>query len=758
MTSTTREPLVETEAAPYIVYVSTFPPRKCGIATFTADLTRATGQMFGQSARFRIVAMNTSSVIRHHYDRQVIFQIDQDNLDHYAEAAEKLNAMDKVKLVVVQHEFGIFGGRYGLNVIGFLDALNKPKVVNFHTVLPDPAEELRDVVCSLAASSDGVSVMTYRSKKILTQDYSIPSRKVHIIPHGIPDGPYTSSRPAKASLGFSDRTVLSTFGLLSRGKGLEYVIEALPGVANRYTDFTYLIIGATHPDTLREEGESYRNSLIRRIDELGLHDHVKFFNRYLPANELMQFLKATDIYVSTSLDPDQAVSGTLSYALGTGRPVISTAFAQAREDVTSDVGLLVDFRSPEAFTDAILRLLADEAWRTSLGKNAYFKTRNRTWPNIAVKYSKLFAECAPELSAIVERKRFPKVKLDHLIRLTDRFGIIRFADLSRPDVSSGYTLDDNARALMVVVNYLDRQASGATGGLVVHRGKLLELAETYLSFIEFVSKPDGWFDNVVSADRTIDSRSERAGSHEETTARALYALGLMSTARRVPKNLRDRASAILWDKLAEALVLESPRAVAWYIKALCILAEKGGEADGVNLEQSLRAQCDWLVRCYEKTHAPDWEWYEEYLTYSNGVMPEALLRCYRVTGKDMYLKVGKATLDFLVHKEFRGGTYVPVGQNGWHRQGTERSDFDQKPEEATAMVHALQACHFASGDQQYATLMRRVFNWFLGDNILDETLYDRSTGGCYDGVGKKNANLNQGAEATISYLLARLMF
>jgi glycosyltransferase involved in cell wall biosynthesis len=740
-----------------IVYVSTFPPRACGIATFTEDLTHAMDEMLVPAVTSRIVAMNRSGVVSYHYPRKVILQINQDNQEEYIETALRINQMDEVHLVNIQHEFGIFGGGRGSCLIPFVQALRKPVVITFHTVLPDPDEELYSTVRSLAENASAIVVMTALSKTIIHQQYAIPQRKIKVIPHGIHSQRYTSSQQAKTMLGYSDKVILSTFGLINRGKGLEYVIDALPQVAKKFPDFVYIVFGATHPDVLQDEGESYRNFLIEKVYNLGLYDHVKFYNRYFPLSELLRFLQATDIYISPSLEPNQAVSGTLSYALGTGRPVISTAFAQAREVVTDGVGIVVDFRNSQAYTDAILQLLGDEELRLQLGKNAYFRTRNMTWANVALQYAKVFSEHAPSLTGIIEQKSLPRIKLDHLIHLTDSFGIVQFAKLDRRDASSGYTLDDNARALAVAALYWGKLGSSAQNpSAAKQKGELSRMINTYLDFTGFVQKPDGHFQNFVKGNRTLDDVRNKQANLEETNARTIYALALTSTSGLLPKTIRQKAFNLLQKRMKSGISFSSPRAIARCIKALCILVDRKVQIEGIDLKGILRSHCDRLVELYQAASHTDWQWFESILTYSNGVMPEALLLGYRATMDERYLTVSKTTLDFLIKQSFLNGILVPIGQDGWYHQNGKRYHFDQQPEEVMSMVYALSAGHAMTGDGQYSRLMYQAFYWFLGDNSLNQAVYDRTTSGCYDGVGQKEINLNQGAEATISYLMARL--
>src|SRR4030042_1828760 len=375
-----------------IVFISTFPPRQCGIATFTADLANTVNQTFRPFIESKIVAMNISDISPLPYSDKVIFQISQPNVKDYVNTALGLNQLKKVRLVNIQHEFGIFGGEYGSYIILFLKKIKKPVVVTFHTVLPSPDKKMLDVVQNIAKYSKGIIVMTRYAKELLERDYGLNPIKIQ-----------------------------------------------------------FIIAGVTHPVVLEQEGESYRNSLIKRVYELGLNNHVLFYNTFSNLNKLLRFLEATDIYLSSSLNPKQTVSGTLSYAMGSGRPVISTSFAQAKEDITDKVGILIDFKSSYAFTNSIIKLLSNDQLRVQMGKNAYFRTRHMTWENVVLSYIKYFTQFVPELSK--KQKKLPTIKLTHLAKLTDNFGVIQFAKLTEPDISSGYTLDDNARALIVAATH-----------------------------------------------------------------------------------------------------------------------------------------------------------------------------------------------------------------------------------------------------------------------------------------------------------------
>jgi hypothetical protein len=392
-----------------------------------------------------------------------------------------------------------------------------------------------------------------------------------------------------------------------------------------------------------------------------------------------------------------------------------------------------------------------------MGKNAYFRTRNMTWLNVALKYARVFSEYALSLSGIIGQKSLPRIKLDHLIHLTDSFGIIQFAKLNKRDVSSGYSLDDVARALVVAALYYGKLGSPAQNPPVVRqKQELLRMINTYLDYISFVAKPDGHFQNFVKANRTLDDVLNKQTNLEETNSRAIYALALTSTSGSLPKTIRQRNFDLLQKRMKSGISFNSPRAVARCINTLCVLVNGKAQIEGIDLGGTLRSQCDRLVELYQATCNADWQWFESYLTYSNGIMPEALLLGYRATMDEKYLTIGKTTLDFLIKKSFVNGIFLPIGQHGWYHQNSRRYHFDQQPEEVMSMVYALSAGYAVTGDEEYSRLMRQAFNWFLGDNSLNQVVYDRTTGGCYDGIGKTTINLNQGAESTISYLLARL--
>ncbi len=742
--------------ADWIVFLSTFPPRQCGIATFTTDLTTAIDQMFGPQVESKIIALNINDISHFNYSDQVIAEINQTCQEDYFKVADKLNKIKEIKLISVEHEFGIYGGEYGEYLLPFLEKIKKPVVTTFHTVVPEPNKKMLTIVKTILKHSAGIVVMTNNAKRILESDYRARPEQIQVIPHGIHQASYRTSAHAKALLGFSGQLILSTFGFLSSGKGIEYIIEALPQVVEKFPNVRFLVAGVTHPTVLEKEGEQYRNFLIKKVYELGLAKYVLFYNTYFDIHKLLKFLSATDIYLSPSLNPNQTVSGTLSYALGSGLPTISTAFSQAKEDITEEIGLLVGFKNSQAFAEAIIKLLSNDQLRLQMGKNAYFRTRCMTWQNVSLTYLNFFSQLVPEIS--LGQKKFPPIKLTHLVNLTDDFGIIQFAKLTEPDVSSGYTIDDNARALIVATLHYKKFATTFS----------LRLVSTYLNFICLAVRSDGYFNNYINTNQTINKPRNIEEYSEDPSARTLYALARVATTKEIPRHLRKKAHTLLEQSLQKGIVFSSPRAMGFFIKALCCLLSKWKDPKTL---AHLKYYCEQLMTLYEKSCSSDWEWFEHYLTYSNAILPEALIWGYKITNEKKYLTVAEKTFDFLIGHTFpseprRGGgvggdknkIYIPIGQSGWFVKGGTRQYFDQQPEDVTATVEALNTMFQITHKKNYKELAHQAFNWFLGDNILGQVVYDRTTGGCYDGIGEKFINLNQGAESTISYLLARFSF
>ena len=742
--------------APAILYVGTFPPRACGIATFTQDLTNAIDKELSPSVKSQVLAVNDNGTSIYNYPKKVRMQVREIEIADYLRLAHEINHNPQIKLVNVQHEYGIYGGEWGNYLIPFLELLRKPVVTTMHTVLPHPTEFMKRVTEEFADRSDGIVVMTKTSARLLEEVYGVDKRKITVIPHGVHHVAFPSKAKAKKKLNLSGRTVFSTFGMLNRDKGIEYAIAALPKIVEKYPDTLYLVLGATHPVVRKQQGEVYRNKLKKLVAKLKLEDHVKFYDKYMDLEELIEFLKATDIYISPTLNPLQAVSGTISYALSCACPIVATANQYATDVINQERGILVRFRNAKDIEKALLELLNDPKRRKEMKKAAYYYSRHMTWQNVALSYFKFFNNFAKIIPR--ETGKLLPINLDHLQTLTNQFGIIQFAVHTKPDPGSGYCLDDNARSLLAY--------------LMLYREKplksYLEVIEKYLKFIKFVQKSSGKFYNFVNYNKSITDKSDS----EDTFGRAIWALGYLVSVDKLPEALRRQAGLIFRKARRWMKELKSLRAISFTLLGLNYLLEnynlfavrdeRKAEKEREELLTLVRKLANTLVKGYEQQTLKNgkgkkkWPWFEDVLTYSNYKLPEALLRAYKQTGDKKYRVVAEETLKFLGKVSFEQGYFSAIGQDGWYHRDGRRAYFDQQPEDTASAVEALATAFEVTKKKEYAEQAKGAFEWFLGKNHLNQMIYDEQTGGCYDGLGRESINFNQGAESTISYLLARL--
>lgn len=727
-------------SAAAIIYISTYPPRECGIATFTQDLIRSIDQTFAPRITSRVIAMNSSAADRPHYSRKVVREIDQRHDEDYRSAAQYINETPDVAVVNIQHEYGIFGGELGEKILILMEMVQKPIFLTLHTVLPNPDEKMQKITQKLLDSATGIIVLTALGKETLAKTYSIHPDKISVIPHGIHPVLFTPPETEKRKLNLDNHTILSTFGLLSRNKGIEYVLQALPQIVKKHPDVLYLVMGQTHPTVRRAEGEKYRNELIALADELALNGHVRFYDRYLSLQEILQYLQATDVYIATSLDPHQTVSGTLSYALGSGRAVVSTAFSQAKEVIAPDTGILVPQRDAAAYAESVLTLLNHPEQREEMQLSAFEKTRHMLWSNVALSYLRLFNQFAPHL--LVNEKNLSDINLHHIRRLTDAFGMLQFSKLTTPLPDSGYTVDDNARAMLATAWHFQRTGYRPA----------LTLTNTYLRFLKFAQQPDGSWINYYNYDQTPTTQNDEETPADPST-RAVWALGSLCAFSQLPEATRQLAREQLELYLSGNHPLPFLRPRSFFLKGIIALAK---HEPSPRWEKFVTTHADVLLHAFEKNSHQDWRWFDDKLTYANGVIPEALLLASTVVRNERYQEAALAALDFLIQQTFQGPIYVPIGSNGWYHRGGERALFDQQPEDVMAMVQALQVAFRITKNKHYHDLMRSAFYWFLGNNLSGTLLYDKKSGGCYDGLQPQGPNLNQGAESTVSYLLARL--
>jgi glycosyltransferase involved in cell wall biosynthesis len=733
-----RAELTHAEPDLHVAFVGTYPPRRCGIATFTRDLAAG---MSAASARVKPLAVAvTDEGGAYEYPDEVGYEIRQGTKGDYARAAELVNYKD-VRWLSVQHEYGIFGGDDGAYILDLLGALRVPAIVTLHTVLDHPSESQRKIVQKMAKSAPLV-VMSRVAADLLARRYDVTGPRVHVVPHGIPDMPPRDQDVLKAGFGIAGHRMLLTFGLLGPNKGIETVIRALPAAIAACPDLIYFVVGATHPAVLRQYGEAYRTTLEREAERLGVRDHVVFRDQYVTTDELCRYLQAADIFVSPYLNEAQVTSGALSYAMGAGAAVISTPYWHARELLDEGRGRVFPFGDSASLAREIISLTDAPAELQQLRARGYEYTRGFTWPRIGAKYVELGAA----LPATVVRRAqkheqprassLPELRLDHLLRLTDDTGIVQHATFSVPARQSGYCVDDNARALIVALH-----ADRLTGSRDAKR-----LVSTYLAFLHAAQTEDGSFRNFMSYDRSYGDEP----ASDDCTGRALWALGaathlaLDDGHRRLARHMFERG-------LERAREL-GPRGTALTMFGIVSFLDAHPEvAPAANL---LRRLADRLCALYRERATDDWRWFEPTLTYDNALIPLALWRAYNVTKDPATRSVAQETLAFLEQTSFPDDRLALIGNAGWHKRRGSRAAADEQPLDAAAFVLAFRGAYLVTGDHRYLRRMRESFAWFLGANRLGISVYDAATAGCRDGLGDGAPNLNQGAESTVSFLLS----
>ena len=719
-------------------------PRQCGIATFTADLSEAIAGVSSQLDCF-VLAMN--DVGRHHvYPPRVQFEIAEPDLISYRRAADFLNVKN-VDVLSVQHEYGIFGGKAGSHVLTLLRGLRMPIVTTLHTILEDPDDRQRQVMDELVALSSRVVVMTEAGEAVLRNVHRVPKEKIDVIPHGIPSLPEGDYRD---QLDVAGKSVIMTFGLLSPDKGIEHVIDALPAILERHPATVYLVLGATHPHVREKGGETYRLGLAARAARLGVEASVVFHDRFVSAVELTEFLSVADIYITPYLNMAQSTSGTLAYAVGAGRVVISTPYRHARELLADGRGILVPRADSAAIAHEINGVLDDGARRLALSQRAYEYGADKHWPMIARAYIESFERATKEHEQHGRARRYagvpqssaalPEPNFEHVSLLTDQTGILQHCNFSVPSYADGYCLDDNARALLLTAFVED---SGA------HDPKLLRtLGTRYLAFVRHAFDPKTRrFRNFLSYAREW---TEPIGS-DDCHGRAIWALGAV-IGRSTDPGRQSLAGWLFHAGLPAVLELTSPRAWAYSLLGIAeYLHAFSGDSHVQTVQRKLAAR---LLDLFRRSSSPGWPWFEDRLTYCNARLPQALLVTSEWFDDEELAAVGVRTLDWLVELQTRDNCFSPIGSNGFYPRDGVRARFDQQPVEAGATVSACLDARRITGDGHWLVRARRAFDWFLGQNELQRSLYDPATGGCHDGLHADRINKNQGAESTLSFLLA----
>ena len=725
-----------------MLIVSSYPPRECGLATFSNDILNSVKKVFGNTLPIEVCALQNIKR-QFKYGNEVKYTIASSSLEDYRVVAEKINERNDIGLVCIQHEFGLHGGEYGDYFLAFLLALNKPIMTVFHTVIPQPDIKRKKVVQAIVDLSNRIIVLTKKSQEILLHQYGSQKSKINVIPHGTHIVLWEQKELLKNKHHYSDKIVMSTFGLISENKSVETVLYALPEIVARHPEVIYMVIGKTHPEIIKREGEKYRSKLADIVSELQLKNNVVFINEYLELKQLLEYLTLSDVYLFSSKDPNQAVSGTFAYALSSGCAVISTPIPHAIEALGDGNGMLLkSFDSPLEFQEAILNLVENKEKRIAMGRNAYSQSHATTWENIAINYGLLFGELTNKEEDL--RFNFPPIKLDHIKALTTDYGILQFSKFSDPDPESGYTLDDNARALINMVMYYSQH----------HDEETLKLADIYLNFIIGIQREDGFFDNYKNFEHQLTAQNSEVNL-EDANGRALWSLGYVISLQEILPPDFVVGAETCWKKAFNRIdEISAPRAVAYTLKGLYYYYS-------VHPEESVRVYieqlADKLLELYNINSEADWCWYEDYMTYVNTVLPEAMMYSFLATGEPKYLKIATITFDFLLSHYFMKGQLKVISNRGWFKKQNERVFYGEQPIEVATTIITLDLFHQVTGNVKYKDQLELAFNWFLGNNHLKQIMYNPENGASYDGLEDKSINIDQGAESTLCFFKSQLI-
>jgi len=736
-----------------VALVGTYVPRRCGIATFTSDLAEAISGV-EPNMHVQAVAMNDRPE-GYRYPPRVWFEINQNRLGEYRLAADFLN-LSAVDVCCIQHEYGIFGGPDGAAILDFISRLRMPAVATLHTVLREPSQGQRETLIELSKRCDRLVVMAERAFEFLTEIYGVSPEKIALIPHGIPDVPFVDPNFYKDQFGVEGKKVILTFGLIGPSKGLEHMIEALPRIVEQHPDVVYMIVGATHPGVLAHSGEDYRLGLKQRARELGVDQHIEWFNKFVELEELVEFLGSADVYVTPYQNEAQITSGTLAYALGTGKATVSTPYWYAQEMLADDRGKLVPFDNTEALSDSIIELLSQETLRHATRKRAYTYTRQMRWQDVGQQYLDLFAQVRedrnrhPRPNAAIagkstqRRAELPEVKLDQIRRLTDDTGLLRAARATIPHRAEGYTTDDNARALIVTLKAQDHQRLESAQTMVA-------LASGYMSFLDDAFLPEtGRFRNQLGYDRQW---KDHIGS-EDAHGRSIWALG-EAVARADDRGMMLHAASLFHQALPACETLQFHHGMAFSLIGIhAYLRRFSGDSHARRVRETLAHR---LYEDFSRQEDPDWPWPLNELTYASAVLPHALLMSGRWMFHDGMIQAALRSLDWLAQVQSAPrGYFAPVGTEGWMPRSAAKARFNQLPLEAAVMLDASLEAYRVTEDKHWLERAERCVNWFLGDNDLRLPLYDPATGGCHDALMPQGVSENQSAEATLAWLLSLL--
>ena len=729
-----------------LAYIGTYPPRECGIGTFTRNLFNSMlvkPENNGPENSGFVVALNDNDLV-YDYPPEVKLTIRQENQEDYIKAAKYIN-LSGADICILEHEFGIYGGQSGVYILPLLHRLEIPLIVTLHTILKNPSYNEKAILSEICKMAHTLVVMTNKAITFLVEIYDVPKDKIELIEHGVPDI-YFNQEESKKEFKLEHRKVLLTFGFIGRNKGIETVIKALPEVVKKYPEIIYIVLGKTHPNVLRHSGEEYRIFLLRLVKSLHLERHVIFLNEFINEQDLFKYLYACDIYITPYLNESQITSGTLSYAVGVGSSVISTPYWHAEELLAEGRGLLFNFNDSNKLASLLTRLMKHPEKLQQLKEKAAAYGRQITWPKSGNKYLKLASRVKEEERIPSEKENsvfdlliLPQFSLAHITRLTDDTGIIQHAKFGIPNLKEGYCLDDNARALLMVLMAY-RQTKDA---------RALELSPIYLSYIHYMQNSDGTFRNFLSFSRSF---LDEVGS-EDSFGRTIWALGyLMGNA---PNDAYYQTGKLIFFNASPNFEkLQSIRSIANTMIGVSYYLKTNPGDD--SMTERLRNMANNLVNHYEENRSPEWSWFESLLAYDNGILPLALLHSAEILHDERITRVAIDTMNFLTKQTLKENYLSIIGNEKWYKKNGKRSVFAQQPIDAMAMVLMYHQAYHLTSDKEFLAKLYTSFLWFLGENDLRMSLYDFETKGCCDGFEKYGVNRNQGAESSLAYLISHL--
>ncbi len=722
-----------------ILLMCSYLPRECGIATYSFDLRQSLVEKFGANCQVDICALENSHD-QYAYPNEVKYILKVDNKRAYPKLAKELNALQDYDAILIAHEFGLFGGAYGSDLLLFLETNQTPVILNFHTVLPNPEKARYDFVNQLIAFSSAVVCMTNASATLLMKDYQCPQAKCEVIAHGTALVAHRNQQQLKKSLNLDNKLVLTTFGLLSRGKSIETALHALVNIKANFPTCCYVILGKTHPEVAKSEGESYRNSLIALTAALDLNENVRFVDAFVENQLLQDYLQATDLYLFTSNDPNQAVSGTFAYAMACGCPIVATAIPQAK-DALGDAGIVVDFNNSIQMAEAIQQVLQDEFLRSEMQQAAVQKSKPSAWPNVALQYMRLFEKNNPQQKK-VKHSTLPKYNLNHLKKCTTSIGLLQFCKAEQPLLASGYTLDDNARALIALIEYYAIHPEyGMLKNISIHFGFIerMQLASgRFINYLDFMENP------------TTQNSNENL---DDANGRAIWALGTMASLHHMfdPTYLKKVQQMI--DKSLDMLSnIDSPRANAFAIKGLVKFSKVVSDPRILDLIATMGKKLEALYIFHRND---EHHWFEPKLTYANALLPEALLLVSKITANQNQQAIANQSFTYLLKLLFEDDEFQVISNRTWYEPGKEMARDGQQPIDVSYTILALSTFYEYTKLKSYLIKMKTAFDWYLGKNCLNQIVYNPISGGCQDGLEANGVNINQGAESSVTYLMAR---